>query len=144
MELIAIGRVENGFHEIHKHDWDQVESKIILKSEYKGGLMGLEEFSHVEILFFLDQAKYNQESDLLGRPRRNVENPIVGIFSRRSNHRPNAIGLTVAKILEVGDEYLLVQGLDAVHGTVVLDIKPYVPKVAEAKVKRPDWARRSR
>jgi tRNA-Thr(GGU) m(6)t(6)A37 methyltransferase TsaA len=141
MEFIAIGSVENGIHDIHKHDWDQVESKIVLKSKYKGGLKGLEEFSHAEILFFLDQASFDIESELLGKPRRNREKPIVGIFSRRSNHRPNGIGLTVAKILEVGDEYLLVQGLDAVHGTILLDIKPYVPKVEESKVKRPDWAR---
>jgi len=141
MEFIAIGSVENGIHDIHKHDWDQEESKIVLKSAYKGGLKGLEEFSHVEILFFLDQASFDIESDLFGKPRRNQVNPIVGIFSRRSNHRPNGIGLTVVKILEVGDEYLLVLGLDAVDGTVVLDIKPYVPKVAESQVKRPDWAR---
>lgn len=144
MEFMAIGIVENGIHDIHKHDWDEVESKIILKPEYKGGLKGLEEFSHVEILFFLHMVKYDRESDLLGRARRNAGNPLVGIFSRRTNHRPNGIGLTVAKILEVGDDYLLLQGLDAVHGTAILDIKPYTPRVAEDAIKIPDWAKQNR
>lgn len=144
MEFTAIGIVENSIHDIHKHDWDDVVSKIILKSEYKGGLKGLEGFSHAEILFFLHMATYNRDSDLLGRSRRNENNPLVGVFARRTNHRPNGIGTTVAKILEVGEDFLLVQGLDAVHGTAILDIKPYTPRVAEATIKIPDWAKRNR
>lgn len=143
MEFSAIGYVENEIHDIHKHDWDDVESKIILKPAYKGGLKGLEEFSHVEILFFLDQASFDIATDLLGKARRNIENPIVGIFSRRSNHRPNGIGLTVAKIQTVGEDRLYVKGLDAVHGTAILDIKPYTPRVVKDSVKIPDWAKRS-
>ncbi len=144
MEVTAIGSVENGVYDVQKHDWEEVESKIVLKSAYEGGLKGLEEFSHAEILFFLHKVKYDRESDLLGRARGKLENPLVGVFSRRTNHRPNGIGVTVVKILEVGDDYLIVKGLDAVDGTAILDIKPYTPRIAESAIKIPNWAKRNK
>lgn len=69
--------------------------------------------------------------------------PEVGIFAQRAKDRPNPIGITAVQIVEVLPDCLVVRGLDAIDGTPVLDIKPYVPaydRVAEAKV--PEWADR--
>ena len=66
--------------------------------------------------------------------------PLVGIFSQRAKDRPNSIGITAVKIIRVGTDYLEVQGLDAVDGTPVLDIKPYYPvydRVDDSKT--PEW-----
>lgn len=141
MEFTAIGYVENGIDEVHKHDWEEVESKIVLRQELADGLLGLENFSHVEIYFSLHKAEFHLETDLMGRPRRRVENPLVGVFARRTNHRPNGIGMTVARILKVGSGVLTVKGLDAVDETPILDIKPHIPKVKQEDVALPDWAK---
>lgn len=141
MEFTAIGYVENGIDEVHKHDWEAVESRILLRAELADGLIGLESFSHAEIYFSLHKAEFHLETDLMGRPGRRPENPMVGVFSRRTNHRPNGIGMTVARILEVGSGVLVVLGLDAVDGTPILDIKPHIPKVKHEDVELPDWAK---
>lgn len=141
MEFMAIGYVENGIHEVHKHDWEDVESKILVREELAEGLIGLETFSHAEIYFHLHKADFHLETDLMGRPRRMVENPLVGVFSRRTNHRPNGIGMSVVKILGVHAGVLTVRGLDAVEGTPILDIKPHIPKVKQEEVSLPEWAK---
>ena len=69
--------------------------------------------------------------------------PQVGIFSQRVKDRPNPIGVTAVKIISVGDDYLEVQGLDAINDTPVLDIKPYYPqydKIEHSIV--PEWVNR--
>lgn len=68
---------------------------------------------------------------------------MVGIFSQRAKDRPNPIGVTVVKIIDVSKDYLLVESLEAINGTPVLDIKPYYPhydKVADVVV--PEWVNR--
>jgi tRNA-Thr(GGU) m(6)t(6)A37 methyltransferase TsaA len=69
--------------------------------------------------------------------------PLVGIFAQRARHRPNPIGITSVRLLEVKANSLVVQGLDAIDGTPVLDIKPYFPQydcVADAQ--HPEWVDR--
>jgi len=141
MEMQAIGFVKNGINDVHKHDWDQVESTIKVLPELAQGLNGLETFSHAEVYFHLDKASFDLETDLVGRPGRKLENPLVGVFARRTNHRPNGIGMTIVKILSVDQDILLVKGLDAVEGTPVLDIKPHIPKGKQGEVHLPEWAK---
>ncbi len=69
--------------------------------------------------------------------------PEVGIFAQRAKDRPNPIGITAVKIVTVGSGYLEVKGLDAINGTLILDIKPYYPQydlINDAKV--PEWVER--
>ena len=69
--------------------------------------------------------------------------PIVGIFSQRAKDRPNPIGITAVKIVDVGDDYLEVRGLDAINTTPVLDIKPYYPEYDRIKnPATPNWVKR--
>lgn len=141
MEMQAIGFVKNGISDVHKHDWDQVESTIKVLPQLAQGLNGLETFSHAEIYFHLHQASFDLKTDLMGRPRRKAENPLVGVFARRTNHRPNGIGMTIVKILSVEQGVLHVKGLDAVDGTPVLDIKPHTPRGKHGELQLPDWAK---
>lgn len=141
MEFKAIGIVENGIDEVGKHDWEGVESRILLRSELADGLIGLDTFSHAEIYFYLHKANFQLDADLVGRPRRKTENPLVGVFARRTNHRPNGIGMSIVKIVALELGVLIVKGLDAVDGTPVLDIKPHIPKGNREDVMLPDWAK---
>ena len=129
IELRPIGYVSSPVTEKVDENWGGVISRILLKPEYAGALLGLEDFSHVIIVTYLHQAQYEKEKHLQRRPRGLESMPKVGIFSQRVKDRPNPIGLTAVKIISVGDDYLEVQGLDAINDTPVLDIKPYYPAV---------------
>ena len=101
-----------------------MEGEVIVRSEYREGLADLEGFSHLVLLFWLHRSEgYSLEvtPHLDTEPR--------GLFSTRSPRRPNPIGLTVVRLLEVnaGEGRLKVAGVDMLDGTPLLDIKPHVP-----------------
>lgn len=123
-----IGYVVSPEKEAVDADWEEMISTISLLPEYHGGLEGLELFSHAFVLTYLHKAaKYRPEAHLRRHPRGLASLPLVGIFARRAKERPNPIGITVVKVVRVGTHELEVQGLDAIDGTPVLDIKPYFP-----------------
>ncbi len=104
-------------------------SRIVLRPEMAPGLMGLEEESHILVLFNLHRAT---EYELQLHPGHNPANPIRGVFATRSQYRPNAIAATVAEIVSVEDNVINVTGLDAQDGSPVLDIKPHRPGFDQA------------
>ena len=66
--------------------------------------------------------------------------PLVGIFSQRAKDRPTPIGITAVRVVRVGTDHLEVQGLDAINGTPVLDIKPYYPHYDKIEnPQTPEW-----
>lgn len=123
-----IGYVVSSAEDIAKENWEEAISRITLLPEYHSGLEGLELFSHAFILTYLHKAKYRSEEHLKKHPRGLASMPLVGLFARRAKERPNPIGITVVKLIRVGTDDLEVQGLDAINGTPVLDIKPYFPQ----------------
>ncbi|XP_029776259.1 tRNA (adenine(37)-N6)-methyltransferase isoform X2 [Suricata suricatta] len=87
-------------------------------------LMGLEQFSHVWILFVFHKNGHLSCKAKVQPPRLNGAK--TGVFSTRSPHRPNAIGLTLAKLEKIEGGAIYLSGIDMIHGTPVLDIKPYI------------------
>ncbi|XP_072452813.1 tRNA (adenine(37)-N6)-methyltransferase isoform X2 [Notamacropus eugenii] len=87
-------------------------------------IMGLEHFSHVWILFVFHKNGHLSCKAKVQPPRLNGTK--TGIFSTRSPHRPNAIGLTLAKLDKVEGGAIYLSGIDMINGTPVLDIKPYI------------------
>ncbi|XP_027714875.1 tRNA (adenine(37)-N6)-methyltransferase [Vombatus ursinus] len=87
-------------------------------------VMGLEQFSHVWILFVFHKNGHLSCKAKVQPPRLNGTK--IGIFSTRSPHRPNAIGLTLAKLDKVEGGAIYLSGIDMINGTPVLDIKPYI------------------
>lgn len=143
IELNPIGYVSSPVTEKVDENWGGVVSRILLKPEYAGGLLGLKDFSHALIVTYLHQAHFEKGKHLQRRPRGLESMPLVGIFSQRVKDRPNPIGITAVKILSVGDDYLEVQGLDVINDTPVLDIKPYYPQfdtIEDPMV--PEWVNR--
>ena len=143
IKLTPIGFVSSPVTKQTDENWGQIISRIVLQPEYIGALSGLEAFSHAIIITYLHQAKYKKEEHLQRRPRGLESMPKIGIFSQRAKDRPNPIGVTAVKIVSVGDDYLKVQGLDAIDQTPILDIKPYYPhydKIDASEV--PEWVNR--
>lgn len=124
----------------HAGEWGDVSSEIVLDDSLTDGLLGLTDFSHIVVIYHLHQAAFDPANDLIGHPRGRQDLPLVGVFARRSPYRPNPIGLTNAKLLEIKGNTLVVQGLDALDGTPVLDIKPYSPGFDQVENPRfPEW-----
>jgi tRNA-Thr(GGU) m(6)t(6)A37 methyltransferase TsaA len=131
METITvtpIGYVHNRITQPVDSGWGTVESRIVLEPAWRGALEGLGEFSHVQVLTYLHKISSEDRAvPAQRRPRGRADMPLLGVFSQRARVRPNPIGLTACEIVKVEMETLTVTGLDAIDGTPVLDIKPYVP-----------------
>jgi tRNA-Thr(GGU) m(6)t(6)A37 methyltransferase TsaA len=125
MDIKYIGKVINSVNELVDDNWGNIESKIVLNSEYSNGLKGISDFSHAIIIFYMDKANFNIENDLVRRPRGRKDLNEYGIFAQRAKHRPNPIGITTVEIVKSEENTLTVKGLDAVNDTPVIDIKPY-------------------
>lgn len=143
MEIEPIGVVRSPVSEAVDENWGQVVSEIHLSEDFAPGLTGIGEFSHVLVLFLMHEATFDEARHLIRRQRDREDMPLTGIFAQRARHRPNPIGVTAVRLLEVHGNVLRVQGLDAIDGTPVLDIKPYLPafdRVESPTV--PEWVNR--
>jgi tRNA-Thr(GGU) m(6)t(6)A37 methyltransferase TsaA len=116
-----------------------VVSQIVLRLELTEGLDGIAGFSHLFVLFYLNQVPNIKRETLKVHPRGRLDLPLTGIFSTRTMLRPNPIGLTLVELLKVKDNVLTIRGLDAYDGTPVLDIKPYDPWDTVEGARVPDW-----
>jgi tRNA-Thr(GGU) m(6)t(6)A37 methyltransferase TsaA len=113
-------------------------------SEFCPGLKGLEDFSHVIILYWIHLRDGEKERHtLLVFPRRHTVDVEKGVFACRSPSRPNPIGLCVVELLKIEECILIVKGLDAFSGSPIIDIKPYIPRAdAILNARVPEWTSR--
>jgi len=142
--MTPIGFVRNAVHGPKEDYWGGVQSQIELDSGKFSAeaLKGLEEFSHVEVLFHFSGV--DEAAVLTGsrRPRGNPAWPVTGIFAQRGKARPNRIGATICRVLRVSGSQLTVSGLDAFDGTPVLDVKPVLAEFLPDKrdIRQPKWS----
>lgn len=139
---LAVGKVISTRKEVIDDDWDSVESFVELDANQfaPDALRGLDSFSHAEVIFFMDQVDIRKIEGSARHPRNNKEWPEVGIFAQRGKNRPNQIGTTICRILKVEGLRVHFEGLDAVDGTAVLDIKPWVTEFGpRGSVNQPPW-----
>ncbi len=121
----AVGYVRSPVRRPRPHGWANVESVIAFEPGHERRLEGLERFSHLVVVFYLDLAANAPEKPEqldLGGGRR------AGIFATRSQLRPNHLGVSVVELLGREGLEVRVRGLDAIDGTPVLDVKPYLPE----------------
>ena len=114
-------------------------SQIILRDDLVEALSGISDYSHLFVLFYLNQVTEEQRKTLKVHPRGRQDMPLVGVFVARTMLRPNPIGLTLVELIKVEGNVLTVRGLDAYDGTPVLDIKTYDFWDMAENAKVPDW-----
>jgi tRNA (adenine37-N6)-methyltransferase len=143
LDLRPIGVVSNAVKQPVDDVWGGVTSRIDLDaSRFTADcLSGLTDFSHIEVVFLFHQV---HESGIITgsrHPRNRLDWPKVGIFAQRAKNRPNRIGVTICRLISVKDLSVEVLGLDAIDGTPVLDIKPYMREfAARGEILEPEWA----
>ena len=142
--LTPIGHVRGGRSDILDDDWGASRARVELDpGRFKpDALAGLEAFSHLEVIFLFDRVPDEKIEYGARRPRGRADWPLVGIFAQRGKNRPNRLGLCSCRILRVDGLAIEVEGLDAIDGTPVLDLKPvmtgFLPRGA---IREPEWAR---
>jgi tRNA-Thr(GGU) m(6)t(6)A37 methyltransferase TsaA len=139
--LRPIGVVRNGVRTPRTESWPSVRSDIIVRDELTDALDGIDGYSHVIVVFAFDRVPESAQR-MRVRPGHDARVPEQGVLATRSQVRPNPVGVSVVRLLKRRGNILRVQGLDAIDGTPVLDVKPYFPNydaVADAGI--PAWAR---
>ena len=136
-----VGVVRNAVKESQMGGWEVVESRIVIRRSLEGALDGLEGYSHLIVLFWIDRVPEEERTATRIHPMGDPALPLLGVFATRTQLRPNPIGVSVVPLLGRKGNELRVRGLDAIDGTPVLDIKPYIPlydSVPQATM--PAWA----
>ncbi len=110
--------------------FDSVQGELEIFKEYEDGLKDTEGFSHLIVLF-----SFHKSEGFRLHTRPLLDDTLRGVFSTRSPHRPNPIGLTIVKVIERKGNILKVAGVDMIEGTPILDIKPYTPRDQKSPIK---------
>lgn len=115
-----------------------VEGVIILDEELIEGLKDLDGFSHIYLIYSFHEVK---RTELSVTPFMDTQER--GVFSTRSPLRPNHIGLSIVKLNRVEENKIIVDGIDVLDGTPLLDIKPYIEKFDGVKDSKSGWLKAS-
>ena len=116
------------------------QARLVIDEKCQGGLLGLNGFSHVWVLYWFDRNDTPAKRSILQvHPRGNAKNPLTGVFATRAPVRPNLIALSLCKIVSVKDNVVEIEDIDAFDESPILDIKPYLPRERLTDAKFPDW-----
>ena len=139
--ISPIGVVRSSRTQPVDDNWDAEQSVIHLVAPFdERSVRGLAEFSHCIVVYVFDQASWD-ESRLSRHPRGNTDWPEVGIFAQRAKDRPNRLGVTVCRIIKVEGSEIHLDGLDAIDGTPVVDLKPWMVEFGpRGEVRQPAWS----
>ena len=123
---------------VHK---TETQTWIDVEDAYRPAMDGLEGFSHINVLFWFHENDHPEGRSVLKvHPRRDPANPLTGVFATHSPLRPNLIGLTLCEVKRIVPPRIVIDRIDALDGTPVLDIKCYIPSSrAFADLRLPDW-----
>ena len=140
IKIKPLGKAKNRVKKPMLPGWENVETEIVIDKKYAQGLDGIEDYSHVIIVYWMDK---EGECHLKHHPQGREDIPFVGIFACRCPQRPNRIAISTVKLLSRRNNIIKVKGLDIVDNTPVLDIKPYTPVYDDVgKAKVPKWVNR--
>ena len=143
LKLPPVGYVKGGRSEADDDHWGASRARIELDplSFESEVLAGLADFSHLEVIFIFDRVPEDTIEFGARRPRGRADWPMVGIFAQHGKMRPNRLGHSICRIVRVHGLAIEVEGLDAIDGTPVLDLKPvmrgFLPR---GDIREPSWA----
>ena len=123
-----------------QREWRTRISELVIDSGLAGILDGIEDFSHLLVLYWAHRVPPEGRSLIKAHPMGRKDLPLVGIFSTCSPARPNTICAIVVRLLGRKENVLTVEGLDALDGSPLIDIKPYIPSYYRVdNIKVADW-----
>jgi tRNA-Thr(GGU) m(6)t(6)A37 methyltransferase TsaA len=141
IKIKPIAFVKNSRKSVSDDYWGNIISEITLIDSFtEDSLQGINEFSHLEIIFYFNQVLDDAIIKEARHPRGNTNLPKVGIFAQRGKNRPNKLGLTIVELIEQKGKTLIVKGLDAIDWTPIVDIKPVIKEFLPTnEILQPKW-----
>lgn len=137
IKIKPLGKAKNSITKPMLPGWKDVVTDIAIDKNYADGLDGIEDYSHLIVVYWMDKEK---ECHLKHYPQGRSDIPFVGIFACRCPQRPNRIAVSTVELLSRKGNIIKVKGLDILDGTPILDIKPYTPRYDSVKKARiPSW-----
>lgn len=143
IQMTPIGHVRGGRDQPIDDNWGASRAWLELDPAQFGpeALFGLDSFSHAEVVYHFDRVAEDEITTGARHPRGRKDWPLVGIFAQRGKNRPNRMGVGVCRVIRVDGLRVEVEGLDAIDGTPILDIKPVLKGfLVRGEVREPDWA----
>jgi tRNA-Thr(GGU) m(6)t(6)A37 methyltransferase TsaA len=142
IQMVPVGVVRGGRTDAIDDDWGTSEAIIALDPDRfpPEVVAGLDAFSHLDVVYVFHLVEPGDVNLGARHPRGRTDWPKVGIFAQRAKARPNRIGVTTCELVDVDGLDLRVRGLDAIDGTPVLDVKPYMQAFGpRGEVREPGW-----
>jgi len=141
IELTPIGTVVNGEHDVARGDWSRQRSEIHLREGFADRLIGLADYSHVIVIGWLHDVPEELRDRATAYPAGDDRLPLQGALALRGGARPNPLSFTVCELRGIEGATLIVEGLDLIDGTPVVDVKPYIAFYdARLDATLPRWA----
>jgi tRNA-Thr(GGU) m(6)t(6)A37 methyltransferase TsaA len=141
--LIPIGVVRSPVTSAFDDVWGGVVSTIELDPNVLGAdaAAGLDQFSHIEVIFHFHLVPADDVETGARHPRNRSDWPLAGILAQRAKGRPNRLGVTTCRLVRADGLSLTVLDLDAIDGTPVIDVKPYMKEFGpKGEVRQPAWS----
>ncbi len=125
IQFRSIGFVRTAAVTVPRH-WtvSDVEGALVIDEAYREGLKDIKKGQDIAVIFHFHKSKRFSPADAVQRPPHRSSR--MGVFSICSPFRPNPIGMSVLKVVEVSGNTIFVRGLDMIDGTPILDIKPHI------------------
>lgn len=141
IEMRPIAYVKNKREEIKDDNWADISSEIVLAEDIESfAFEGIEAFSHLHIIFYMNQVNNEKAIIQFRHPRNDSSLPKLGTYAQRNKNRPNKIGLTTVELISRSGSVLQVKNLDAIDGTPILDIKPVMKQFQPSgEIIQPEW-----
>ncbi|MFH1029263.1 MAG: tRNA (N6-threonylcarbamoyladenosine(37)-N6)-methyltransferase TrmO [Pseudomonadota bacterium] len=118
-------------------------TKIEIQKKFGAALLGLDQFSHIHVIYWFHENDIPEQRSILQvYPRNDKRNPLTGVFATHSPARPNLIALTICRVVAIRENVIEIDRIDANDGTPVIDIKSYNPNnEAKPPFRIPEWVR---
>src|SRR5580704_12713269 len=144
MTLVPIGVVRSPVKSAVEDVWGGVVSTIELDAGVldSNATAGLDQFSHIEVIFHFHLVSAGDVETGARHPRNRADWPLAGILAQRAKRRPNRLGVSTCRLVRVDGLQLTVLDLDAIDGTPIIDVKPYMTEFGpKGEVRQPAWSR---
>jgi tRNA-Thr(GGU) m(6)t(6)A37 methyltransferase TsaA len=144
ISLKPIATVSNSRNEVIDDYWSAIVSHITLSDQIPSeAFEGIEAFSHLEIIFYMDKVDDKKAIAHYRHPRNDISLPKLGTYAQRNKNRPNKLGLTTVELVSRSGNSIVVKNLDAINGTAILDIKPVMQEFQpKGIIIQPQWTKK--
>ncbi|QTL98027.1 ribonuclease HI [Iocasia frigidifontis] len=143
INFTSVGYIRNNYNNLNNIPGqpysDEEGHYLEINKEYQSGLKELSRFKYIYVIFYLHKAAKEKLNDIDHKFRIKKEGQDIGVFASREPSRPNNIGLSIVRLIRIKENIVYISGIDALNGTPIIDIKPYIVKLDNHEDANKGW-----